>query len=69
MFKNGKSLIQNIKRKISARIPHQSRCARQLCSAEHPVAALTAHWAVIHYRDCASLTPGEAMGAAAPVRN
>jgi len=26
------------------------------CSAEHPVAALTAHWAVIHYRDCASLT-------------
>ncbi len=26
-------------------------------AAANPVAALTAHWAVIHYRDCASLTP------------
>ena len=30
--------------------------------AGNPVAALTAHRAVIHYRDCASLTPrGEAL--------
>ena len=34
MFKNGKSLIQNIKRKFSARIPHQSRFARQLLVEE-----------------------------------
>ncbi len=26
-------------------------------AAANPVAALTAHWTVIHYRDCASLTP------------
>ncbi len=38
----------------------QSYCLKSAicqCSAEHPVAALTAHRAVIHYRDCASLTP------------
>ena len=29
---------------------------RQL-PAGNPVAALTVHWTVIHYRDCASLTP------------
>ena len=45
-------------RKLAARIPHQSAArtshADSLCSAEHPVGG------------CASLTPGEAIGAAAP---
>ena len=42
--------------------PDRGLFGRQL-PAGNPVAALTVHWTVIHYRDCASLTPytGEAL--------
>ena len=34
-----------------------SVCYRRQLAAASPVAALTVHWTVIHYRDCASFTP------------
>ncbi len=38
--------------------PSQNFADAQFCqiAAAIPVAALTVHWTVIHYRDCASLT-------------